>query len=238
LVVLGIVAKPDPAFGASDDDDPSRKLRGECDAARIEMRKDIAKSPGVSGIATPFIVRHAGEHANSILRSGESMTFTANERNAKIPSPAIWWLETLDRTGLPKLGSSPLLDGGVVHFRRLRSLDELLRQDGGTEPSEDIVVPPDSMLVIIKADVPEAKNPSTCDAQLRNGDFVFVRTFSHPMWLGATATGELAVTTTQPDLQTDPARRQCTSQCTTLTERCRSAARSGRLCVWVSECAK
>jgi len=94
------------------------------------------------------------------------------------------------------------------------------------------------MLVIVKADVPEARNPRTCDNQLRNGDFVFVRTFSPPIWLGATATGELAVTTKQLDLQTDPIRTTIPSQCTAITERCRYNTRSGRRCVWAPACAK
>lgn len=195
--------------------------------------------PAIAGVATPFIVRNAaGGPANQILRSGESMTFTVNERNYNKNAAAIWWLETLDLTGLPKLGASPLIDGSIVHFRRVHSLDKLLRQDGGAEPSESSVVPESSILVIIKADVPALKNPRTCDDQLRNGDFVFVRTVNPPIWLGATATGELAAMSTQPDLQTDPARTQFSPRCTMITEHCRSDRFSGQLCVWASACVK
>jgi hypothetical protein len=74
LVALGVVARPDRAFGVNGGTDASGPFPGECDAARVEMRKDIPRMPAIAGVATPFIVRNvAGGPANQILRSGESM---------------------------------------------------------------------------------------------------------------------------------------------------------------------
>ena len=152
-----------------------------CPIEEVQASKGLPRLSGIAGIATPFVIRDNSSGADRLVRSGESVSFELNAHGMPANAALSLYLETLDSSGRLLDDGTPLSDGSIVRLR-----DEQGTALVGSDTRKRVALPEASLLVLVKTDVPDPTRPTTCDDQLRDGDFVFLRTLNPSAWLGAT----------------------------------------------------
>jgi hypothetical protein len=196
----------------------------------MQTRKVSPRAPGIDGIATPFIIREqSGRSSDHLLRSGQVVSFMASARSSTGPLVLKGRLEIIGSTGAPTVDSTPLVDGDTVRVRELQDRG-YFSLDSGAESARG------SLLVIVKADVPDQTRATTCDERLRDGDFAFVHTLSPSVWVGVGIAGNREVVPILAIPSSDPRDNIADPECARDEETCRSD-RGGPICVRAPACA-
>jgi hypothetical protein len=200
-----------------------------CALEKIEARKELPRSGGIEGTATPFVIDKASfQDGDRRVRSGDLVAFSLNA-GAAGPSPLhSSRVLALDPSGVALPPLTPLSDGSLVVWD-----DESAAGTPGITRESSA----GAVFILVKADVPDRTRPTTCDDQIRAGDFVFLRTPNPSAWVTATAAGV-------PDIQHRLLARQSTPSggagnpaCASDHETCRTDAGGGLVCVWAPSCA-
>lgn len=207
---------------------------GECSLEHGQARKMLPRAPGISGIATPFVLRETSPPvADRIVRGGQLISLSLSERPAGTAPPAVWRLETVESAGVASAADAPLMDGDIV---RLRNDSGYLMLGSGPRITSGPTTK-GTPLIVVKADVPDRTRRTTCDDQVRDGDFVFLRTLAPNLWVGATAGGDI-----DPKIDMSapaPAAAETDdSRCAQDHETCRTDEGGGLVCAWAPACAK
>jgi len=221
-MLYGCPSEGAPTFEAVDSADDAPHFK-PCSLEQMQLRKTLSRHPDISGVATLLLIHIAVPRGSErLVRSGEAISFSSQSGEASARAVSPWLLETLDPAGRPAVDGMPLSDGNMI---RLRTVPNSSTDTG----------PP---LVIVKADVPDQNRPTTCDAQIRDGDFVFIHTISPGAWfMEAPASGTpLPVAGTLPHSllvngTQDPS-------CVQDRETCITDKGGGLVCAWAPACAK
>jgi len=207
----------DPASAADD----ALQFR-PCSLEQVQWRKTLSRHPDISGVATPLLIHIVIPIGSQrLVRNGEAISFTSRNGEALAQGAPHWLLETVDPAGRPATGATTLSDGDMI---RLRTAVANSRSDK------------DPPLVIVKADVPDQNRPTTCDAQIRDGDFVFIHTISPSVWLNAApATGRPVPSAEAPHSLLVNGSEDPT--CVQDHETCVTDRAGGLVCAWAPFCA-
>ena len=248
-----------PAF-ADRDSGLEAGLTSRCTLERMQQRKELPLRPQSSGIAYAFVVRtqsagatdrvvrsagtvylrtraepesYAGVSRDALGHAGEAVV--AHEQRLESAQP--WTLTALDVLGRPRR-DTVIRDGATIRLQtantaRYLSIDEHRRVLTTAKRSE-----PGSELVIYKADVPDASFPGTCDAVIRDGDYVLLRERYPDAWLGVNHAG--AFVAGQEAAAADRAsrsQRAAVRICVDETQSCYQDDAGRLYCAWVPACA-
>lgn len=203
------------------DDPPQLRL---CSLEQVQSRKTLYRRTDISGVATPLLIHIAAPSSSErLVRNGKFIAFSSGNGELSAPGEVPWRLETLDPAGRPATDAIPLGDGNMIR----------LRTAAGKSASDK-----DPPLVILKADVPDQNRPTTCDAQIRDGDFVFIHTISPSIWLTAAP----AANTPVPRAETMPhsvlVNGSEDPSCVQDSETCVTDKSGGLVCAWAPSCAR
>jgi hypothetical protein len=213
---------------------------GRCSLAVAQARKSLFGQIVAAGVPKPLIVHAQFASSNRDIRNGQSIYFVASTRDTDPPREfagvsrhqskgeptahsEMWQLKNLNRDGEAAAGDTVLLDRALIELRELQ---------GGAEPPRAEL----SRFIIYKADVPDPTRPTTCDAQIRDEDFVFMRALDPSTWAGVTATGSLEVQRGRPGRTTVPDGSNKNPDCAREEERCHTDAHGGLVCAWAPVC--
>ena len=225
----------------------------QCPLDVLTARRQITRSNQARGIPSPLVIRSMpSPEGDRSIQNGQSIYFVATHRDAdravgagsgsnghvvisiepKQPPSAstIWQVEALDEGGKPLPVPSVVADAGLV---RLRGADGYLVFTG-ERASFTPRAPEASRFRIYKADVPDSTRPTTCDATLRDADFVFLRAVSPSFWVDATDAGRLFVGSSGAS---NPSAANANPVCEQEEQRCHNDASGGLVCAWAPKCA-
>jgi len=221
--ICGCASQGAPAREAASAEDNAPQFR-PCSLEQVQSRKTLSRHPDITGVATPLLIHIAAPIGSErLVRNGEVISFSSRHGEASAQGAPPWLLETLDPAGRPAADATPLSDGNMIRLRT------------AVVNSQSAKDPP---LVIVKADVPDQSRPTTCDAQIRDGDFVFIHTISPSAWLNAApATG-----TPVPNAETMPhsvlVNGSEDPSCVQDHETCVTDKAGGLVCAWAPSCAR
>jgi hypothetical protein len=213
----------DPASAAANAADEAPPFR-PCSLEQMQSRKSLSRQPDISGVATPLLIHlTAPIGATRRVHNGEVISFSSRNGEAPPQGAPPWLLEILDPAGRPAAEAATLSDGNMIRVRT-----------SGANPRPD----KDPPLVIVKADVPDQNRPTTCDAQIRDGDFVFIHTLSPSVWLNAAPATAASV----PSAETMPhsvlVNGSKDPSCVQDSETCVTDKGGGLVCAWAPSCAR
>ncbi len=224
--ICGCASQGAPAgeTASASEESPQIKL---CSLEQVQSRKTLSRHPDIGGVATPLLIHIAAPAGSErLVRNGELIAFSSSIGDSSASAASTARLQALDPAGRPAVVATPLLDGTMI---RLRAPADNAQSDSTSDKN-----PP---LVIVKADVPDQGRPSTCDAQIRDGDFVFIYTISPSVWLNAPPS-----TTPLPRADTMPhtalANGSEDPSCVQDHESCTTDKRGGTVCAWAPACAR
>jgi hypothetical protein len=200
---------------SAEDDAPPIK---SCSLEQVQSRKMLSRHPDISGVATPLLI-----HVSAPL----VISFSASNAAAGAQGATPLRLEALDPAGRPAADAAPLSDGTMIR----------LRAAAGNSPSD---APSDKNppLVIVKADVPDQGRPSTCDAQIRDGDFVFIYTISPSVWLDAPPADRAPIARADTMPHAALVNGSQDPSCVQDREWCATDQKGGTVCAWAPACAR
>jgi hypothetical protein len=181
-----------------------------CTLDLAEARRAYATTVVADGAAEPMILLLGdGPTHDRLVHSGARVVFRSvaslnDPPDLSAPETAPL---TIEAPGGASGTSNPILDRSAVRL----------------SPREG-VPPAAAEFVIYKADIPNPNRPTSCDAQLRDGDFVYLRAVAPSAWMRV-RDGKLGL----------PARRS-PGPCAAPQERCYTDRYGGLLCVRYLEC--
>jgi len=196
-----------------------------CTLELTELRKSRSTSIHGAGAAQPLIIElAAGPSADHAIRDGTSVVLRLaagaggrpdHEKNVVVAS-------------VEAVGAGRGLHDGVQDQDVIRL--HVQRASGGPDRTTEAESVSRAMMeggfVLFKADTPNPNRPSSCDARLRDGDFIFLQTPSRSGWVvvkgGMLVEGRRG---TQPE-----------SECRESRESCYTDRYGGVLCANYFEC--
>jgi hypothetical protein len=255
ICVLGgcswFLPHPDRASNVIGDADTP--LDGRCSLAVVQNRKSLFGQIIADGVPKPLLIRiQSSDAPNREIQNGQTIFFVESTRDADPPRnfgpamsrlqtkaqpmtrPALWRLEAVNASGNAITENAVLMDRGVVELREIEGSGYLELQ----ARSASIAVPRTeaSRFVLYKADVPDPTRPTTCDGQIRDEDFVFVRTLAPSSWVSVAATGMLEVQSVPAGATPVAVGSSRNPECAREEERCHTDSRGGLVCVWAPVC--
>ena len=208
---------------------------GRCSLAVAQLRKSVPTQVGAAGSPTALII-HVGSStaASRTIGSGDMIYFEASAPDGGPVPPdhsARYRIEGLDSKGATVVQGKVLMNGDWVALHDSQGLNDFELKENNKRVSLSVA----SRLVIYKIDVPDATRPTTCDEQIRDQDFVFLRVLDPSTWLMVSDAGVLMVRKGASGVGTEnPNNPRCPRE----EERCRTDPRGGLVCAWVPVCAK
>jgi hypothetical protein len=195
-----------------------------CSLEQVQSRKTLYRRADISGVATPLLINIAApSSAERLVRNGKFISFSSGNSDVSAAGVVPWRLETLDPAGRAATDATPLGDGNMIRLRT-----------AAVKPESD----KDPPLVIVKADVPDQNRPTTCDAQIRDGDFVFLHTISPSVWLTAAPAPTTPVHRTETMPQSVLVNGSADPTCVQDSETCVTDKTGGLVCAWAPSCAR
>lgn len=207
---------------------PSATLAAEsaaCSLDLTEARKARSISIFGAGAAQPLVISLAdGPSDDRAIRDGASVTLrraahgggqAAREQDAV--------LAVVEAVGA-RSGTHGRIDDQSAVRLHLRGGPEAAADSSGGRHGAVLA---DGDFVIFKADTPNPNRSSSCDGQLRDGDFVFLKSAGQNTWVGVKGGALVA----------EGARAVDGTPCHTPRERCYTDRYGGLMCVNYFECA-
>jgi hypothetical protein len=190
-----------------------------CSLQLVEARRALSTSMPGAGAAEPIVITlAAGESVTRIVHGGDAVTFRrltdAGEAHEVNRATEVSLIAALPDT------STEIADQDVVQLQHPPASPADGHAARGAAP------PSRGALVILKADTPNPNRPSTCDAQLRDGDLVFLRSATRKQWM-TVADGVLAA---------QPPPRGSGAQCRRAQRRCYTDRYGGVVCAGYFAC--
>ena len=178
-----------------------------CTLDLAQSRRSTLTRIAAAGSARPLIISLSSRATEDrLLRNGVQVELcdleTAGDAGAS-PLPL-----TILAVGVDASVPAPIRDGSLIRLRAAADASALA-----------------APVRIHKVDVPDPNRPTSCDAQLRDGDFVLLRSESPSAWLELNG-GRLAV-----------AAGPAVPGCARSKEHCYTDRRGGLLCVRYLDCA-
>jgi hypothetical protein len=229
----------------------------QCPLDVARTRKELPQKMQARGAPALLIIReNSPNHADRLIRNGQAIFFVATRHDeertrgvepsrsrqvvsrepAVPPAPAsIWRIETFDSSGGALAIDSLLLDASFVRLRNPSAAGYLRLVDDAQSISP---LGQATSFTLFKADVPDSTRPTTCDAQIRDADFVFVQSVAPRNWIGVSDAGELLVRhfpiTGQSSSSQDIGYPVCAQE---EEERCLNDKDGELVCAWAPLCA-
>lgn len=235
-----------------------------CTLKELEERKNLPLRVVSSGTAYAFIVRTqpigptnravTGEHALYIQIPNESKAFVGVardgqgqlghvvvQRDEQLLSAQAWFVSGTDFLGRMRSKNTLLHSGASIRLRAADSghfinVDQRGAVTASSTRSRDAVT-----LVIYKADVPDATHPATCDAIIRDGDYVFLGEGERRphAWLGVDHDGALRAGREPPAVDaTSESATSINRICLDEKEVCYNDSDGLLYCAWVPSCVR
>jgi hypothetical protein len=155
-----------------------------CTLERIEARKARSASLAGLGAAQPLIISlEDGSNADHAIRGGNAVVLRrAVDEGNQAPREQERVPAFIVTVATNTRAHDGIEDQSVV---RLRSRSSLFREGNDAGAARGFAPLKGGDYVIFKADTPNPNRPSTCDAHLRDGDFVYLKSVSQNTWVGA-----------------------------------------------------
>jgi hypothetical protein len=222
---------------------------GRCSLAVAQNRKSLTGQIIADGVPKPLIIHvQSPSAAMRAVRFGQSIYFDPStsdaDRDSKPPRSiaghAIWRIESAQDPST-EVAEEAVLTGGSTFLLRDPSASGYLRlASKATSVAVTAVTAVTraeaSRFVILKADVPDSTRPTTCDEQIRDEDFVFVRILAPSTWVNVAAAGNLEVKPTPAGMRPAPGGSNTNPLCAREEERCHTDSRGGLVCAWAPVC--
>jgi len=207
---------------------------GRCSLAVAQDRKSLFGHVAADGVPKPLTI-HASIAAAREIRNGESIFFTASTRDVDlIPQPVLWRIESVEVQGNAIAEDVVLMDRTIVELHAIDGSGYLQLQT--TVASVAAPRAEASRFILYKADVPDPTRPTTCDAQIRDDDFVFMRALAPSAWVSVATTGVLEMHIALPGSKPAPVGSNRNPDCAREEERCHTDPHGGLVCVWAPVC--
>ena len=221
--ICGWAAQGAAAVEADDAADNAPQFR-PCSLEQVQSRKTLYRRTDISGVATPLLIHiTAPSSSERLVRNGKVISFSSGNGEPAAQGAVPWRLETLDPAGRPSTDAIPLSDGNMIRLRT-----SAVKSQSDKDPP----------LVIVKADVPDQNRPTTCDAQIRDGDFVFIHTISPSVWLSAAPAPNTPVPRDDAMPHSVLVNGSANPSCVQDSETCVTDKSGGLVCAWAPSCAR
>ncbi len=215
LTACSVIA---PVFGERPNGS-DQALAARCTLETMQRRKQLPLRPQTSGTAQAFVIRKpVGGATDRVVKSADEVYLRTPDQS--------WTLTAVDVLGRTRPKATLIRDGATIRLRTLDTARPIDIDEHGTVPTS--AARSGSELVIYKADVPDATMPESCDAIIRDGDYVFLRTRRPDVWLGTNRAGAApeASRSNAPDV------RLCVDE----AETCYEDAAGRLFCAWAPDC--
>lgn len=245
---------PHPESSSNVIGDADTPRDGRCSLAVAQHRKSLPGQIVADGVPTPLVIHMQFSIAtNREIKSGQSIYFEASSRDADpprnfgpdmsrhssspsqpIPQPLLWRIEGVDPRGTVIADNAVLMEGSLFELREPEGSSYLLLET----KAANVAVPRGaaSRFILYKADVPDPTRVTTCDEEIRDGDFVFVRTLAPSAWVNVASPGILRVQQFPAGSAPSPAGSNSNPRCAREEERCHVDRNGGLVCVWAPVC--
>ncbi|MGA9027825.1 MAG: hypothetical protein WB440_17365 [Steroidobacteraceae bacterium] len=232
----------------------SRPDLDQCSLDVTQSRKTFPEQTDADGVPEPLMIRDQSRSgASRIISNGHLIYFLLTRHDPEpfrnygpdmsrhmvrpdppgpLPLSSVWRIDA-ERNDGPQ-GEEPLLDRSIVRLVRPDAAGYLRFETG----SQTLAASADraSLFMLYKADVPDATRPSTCDGQIRDGDFVYLRQVSPSLWIDAADDGVLSAKPVPPGRGVAPAGSRGDPRCARDEERCHTDEGGGLVCAWAPIC--
>jgi hypothetical protein len=227
----------------------------ECPLGVLQARKELPKTISAAGMPSPLIIRGNSRSGDDrLIRSGQSVYFVATRHDVELvrnngsdtsrhlipidpavqPATSLWQIEMLDPNGNALAGGALMSDPSVVRLRDVAAAGYLEFGKNAQIPTAPLDRA--TRFAIYKADVPDSTRPTTCDAQIRDGDFVFLQAVKPSTWVNVTDAGTFYVAPLPTRESPAPADSSRNPQCAQDEERCHTDQNGGLVCAWAPVC--
>jgi hypothetical protein len=209
---------------------------GDCSLELVEARKTLTRRVDARGVPVLLVIRDASRKGpDRLVRNGDAIYFNASPPRA--PDPVSTWIvEAPEVNGQQLQAGAELADGVSLLLRSSNGSGYLLARPAGEGTPAPVPVRDATRFVIHKADTPDPSRPTTCDALLRDGDFVFVRAVRPSAWISAGATGIPYRQSAASTQEVARVRRGEDPGCLKDVQRCYTDQDGGLVCAWAPSC--
>lgn len=210
-----------PAASPSSSSEATAAAAAACTLELTERRRALSTSVAGAGAAQPLIIsltdvqrddRTIRDGSNVTLRRAAGGGATAARETKSVPARVEL---VAPRSEQP----AAIEDRAIVRLRSPGGDPATQGSAAATRQSAASVV--DGEVAVFKADAPNANRPSTCDATLRDGDFVYLKSLEQNAWIGLA----------DERLAGQVARRPIESPCREPKEQCYTDRSGNLLCV-------
>jgi hypothetical protein len=209
---------------------------GRCSLAVAQNRRLQPGQVIAYGVPKLLIIRVQSPSATTReVRIGRSVYFDPSTREAHPPTEhALWRVDSVQNTGNEISEDAVLTDGSIFLLREPQGSGYL--QMGSNAARLAVRRAEASRFIILKADVPDPTRPTTCDEQIRDEDFVFMRVLAPSTWVSVAATGTLQVQPALAGERPAPGGSNTNPLCAREEEHCHTDSRGGLVCAWAPVC--
>jgi hypothetical protein len=210
---------------------------GRCSLAVAQNRRLQPGQVIADGVPKLLIIHVQSPGATTReVRIGRSVYFDPSTRETDPPRTehALWRIDSVQYQGNEISEDAVLTDGSIFLLREPRESGYL--QMGGGAVRLAAPRAEASRFIIFKADVPDPTRPTTCDEQIRDEDFVFMRMLAPSTWVSVAATGILQVQPAPAGTRPVPAGSNTNPLCAREEEHCHTDSRGGLVCAWAPVC--
>jgi hypothetical protein len=234
---------------------PDKRI-AECPLGVLQARKDLPRTISATGIPSPLVIRDRSRSGEDrLIRSGQSVYFVATWHDVELlrslgparsphlipidpavspPPTSLWQIEALDPNGKPLAKDTLMSDPSVVRLRNVAATGYL--EFGKDAQTPTAPLDRATRFALYKADVPDSTRPTTCDAQIRDGDFVYLQAVEPSTWVSVSDAGVFYVMPLATRESTVPADGRRNPRCTRDQERCHTDQDGGLICAWAPLC--
>jgi hypothetical protein len=183
-----------------------------------------------------LVIRDASRKGpDRLVRNGDAIYLNAQPPRAP-EAVSTWIVDGPELKGQQLQAGAELADGVSLLLRSIDGSGYLLARPAGDGTSVPVAVRDGTRFVIYKADNPDPSRPTTCDALLRDGDFVFVRAVTPDAWISVGATGIPYRQSAASTQDVARVRRGEDPGCLKDEQRCYTDQDGGLVCAWAPSC--
>lgn len=206
----------------------------DCSLELDRSRQVAACEKTAAGAPTLVIIRPSSRSlSDPTIHDRSVVEFTSDQSFANADRSRDRWRVELLRKPSPRPSPHRLSDGDLIYLWNVTA-HRYLRVSSPEAAAADVRHRSDaSIFALYKADVTNPNRPSTCDARVRDGDYVYIRSLEPSTWFRVSH-GDL-----EPASLQLPSGRAPQSELTTgsvTDQRCRTDEGDQLLCGWVAKC--
>ena len=202
---------------------------GDCTLELMDARRTLSQRMYATGSPALVVLEKPADTAgDGEIRSGDRITMrpaSADDAGTQgITARQVYIAEGEDSSGHVLAAGSPLSDGAFVRLRTGPAEAYVRESHGAIEPG-----PRDqaTRLELLKADMPDRTQPSSCDSHIRSHDLVLLLAIRPGTWMAADGVGSLS-------MPRAPCREDATMPASRL--HCGSTNGGSLVCAWTPQC--